>query len=88
MDQNYSQTRCQMCGVCLLEWVVADKTCDAEKRSLAIDLVMETLSKKAEQDGFRCIFASIKNESLRQRYENLGFVTTDTGITNLLRRIF
>lgn len=72
---------------CLLEWVVADPLADREKRSLAVDLLIEKLIDKAKEEGFGAIFSSIRNASLLKRYEKQGFQITDTGMTNLLRRV-
>jgi hypothetical protein len=72
---------------CLMEWIVADKELDKEVRANGLDKLIKTLSKMAEKDNFKLIFSSLSHPNLISRYQKHGFLPSDTGVTNMVKRI-
>lgn len=74
-------------AIAILEFVVANPASDKMERRAALDAVIEALLAYAALVGARAVFTSCQHPSLLARYQNHGFQITDTGMTNLIRRI-
>lgn len=70
-----------------LEFVVANPASDKMERRAALDAVIQSLLATAQSMGFRAVFTSCQHPGLTARYQEHGFQVTDTGMTNLIRRI-
>lgn len=69
-----------------MEWIVANPKIRREKRTAALNLLIEELLKRAKEAGFTLIFMSVHNESLKNRLEKQGFQATDKNMTNMIWR--
>lgn len=72
---------------CLMEFIVSNPKSDKEKRSLAIDELIEKLLERAKEQGYRAVYSFAQNQSLLARCVKQGFEVTDTNVTNILRRL-
>lgn len=69
-----------------LEWIVANPDIRGEQRHAALNKLIEELLSRAKEAGFKLIFMSIENESLKKRLETMGFQATDKNMTNMIWR--
>lgn len=72
---------------CLFEWISVNKAASREDRDKALDLLTETISKIARDEGFGVLFNTCVSDHLVKRLEKHDFVVCDTGMTNLLRSL-
>jgi hypothetical protein len=70
-----------------LEFIVANPNVSKEDRSEALDLVINKLIDLAKELEFKTVFSSVTHPRLIERYKRHGFVVTDTGMTNMIRRV-
>ena len=75
------------CKLCMIEWIVSNKNAPTKQRSEALNLLIENLCGIAKDRGFKSVFSSLKIPSLIKRFEKQGFLSTDTGMTNVIRRL-
>ena len=75
-------------GVASIGHVVADPECRGEKRSEALDLVIEEMIYLTKQAGYDMVSAGVNANLIRMnaRYRKFGFTQTDENI-NMLGRI-
>lgn len=69
----------------LLEWVISNPASEKESRRQGLDLLVEAAIREAKDLGFKVLYSTLKHPALIKRYENHGFVPTDTGMTALVR---
>lgn len=69
-----------------MEFLTADPLLSAEKRSLAVDLLIEKLCEMAKKMGFKSVLTTTVKPSLIQRCTGLGFRVSDENVTHLVRR--
>jgi hypothetical protein len=74
-------------NLCLLEWVIANPKTDKEIRSEGLDLLIDSLLKKAEELKYSLVFTSVSHPRLMDRYTKLGFQKTDTDMCNFIKVI-
>lgn len=67
------------------EYIVSDKKYNGSDRSDAILLLIKSISILAKEKGFMFVFTGVKNQPLKAKYLQSGFIETDKGITNLLK---
>lgn len=70
-----------------LEWAVVNPQSDRILRREALDAVLGGLFEEAKKAGFEAVFTSVSHPGLIERYKKLGFSVSDTGMTNLARRV-
>lgn len=69
-----------------LEFIVANPDASGKTRYKALDLLIETLTGHAKDLGFEAVFSSLQHHGLMKKFMKAGYVPTDTGITNMIRR--
>lgn len=74
-------------NIALLEWVVGNPKADKEKRSLALDFLLEELIESARAAGKKAIFSTTKNKKFSDRLVKHNFKITEENNINLLRGI-
>lgn len=73
---------------CWLEFVFSNPEIkDKELRAKSIEFLIESLCSVARQLGYKWVFSSLKNESLKKRYLECGFVTGSQGTTEVLKTL-
>jgi hypothetical protein len=61
--------------VCWVDWIISSRTYTNKPiRKQAIKLLIETLTIAAKDIGFKYCYSLIKNESLINAYQELGFI--------------
>jgi hypothetical protein len=73
--------------ICWLEWVISNPVSDKPARDKALNELLSALVEIAHKEGFKAIFSSLEHKGLIERYNSLGFVETDKGMTNMVRRL-
>jgi hypothetical protein len=69
----------------LLEFVVGNpKVKDKEE---ALTLLISDLCHIAKQSGFKSVFTSLNHVKLMRVYTKVGFVSTDTNVTNFVKTL-
>ena len=66
---------------------VSNRVIRGDLRKSAMNLLVETISKQAEELGAKYIYSSLKNESMIVTQKENGFIETDKGFTELLKII-
>lgn len=69
--------------ICWIEHYISSKSV-TEGRSEAINLMIEFTMKFVKAQGFSVVMSSIKHEGLKKRLKSLGFIESDTGMTNFV----
>jgi hypothetical protein len=72
--------------VAWLEFIVANPGASGKMRYKALDLLIETLLGHAKNMGFEAVFSSLKHRGLMKKFEKAGFLPSDSGMTNMIRR--
>lgn len=73
--------------ICWMEFLVSNPATDSKARNEAMNLLIATLLGRAKDLGFSIIFTSVIDEKLKNRYQTHDFIVTETGMTNLIRRL-
>ncbi len=74
-------------AVAWLEWVFSNPASDSKARNLAMNEMIDELCNEAKRLGFKVILTTVEHKKLIERYESLGFETTDKEMTNMLKRV-
>lgn len=69
----------------LIEFIIANPKVENERRSKALDTLIEVLTKTAKEAGFVQLFTSTNHQNLIKRYTKHNYVVTDKNVTNLIR---
>lgn len=72
-------------GFCLSEFIISNPAIEYKIRSEGLDMLINKLAEEAKKKGYKVMFTSVEHEGLIKRYENNGFIKTDTNMTNLLK---
>lgn len=72
---------------CLFEFIVANPAIKGLRRRIAFDLLVATVVEYTKEIGGKSLFTSVSNASLMTKLESNGFIKTDTGMTNFIRRV-
>lgn len=71
-----------------LEWVISNPNTDKVNRSNALDEMIRSLLKEAQDQGFKTVLSSCQSSSLIRRYtDNHGFLAGETGMTNMVKSL-
>lgn len=70
-----------------MEWIISDKSAPKELRGEAVNRCIDTALFSAKMIGHSVVFTSVKNQVLQGRLEKHGFVSGDTGVTQMIKRI-
>lgn len=70
-----------------IEWVVSNPSVEPEVRGAGLDALMGRLIEEGRRLGFSSMFSSISNKRLIERYKKHGFIETETGMSNMIRRL-
>ncbi len=70
--------------ICWIENVISNK--NAKDRD-AVTFLLQALEAKARTMGFKVAMTSVKNKSLIRKMENIGYIKTDTDMTNYVRAL-
>jgi len=73
--------------ICWLEFVISNPESDKSDRSQALNLIIDDLLSQAKESGFKSVFTSLEHPGLIQRYEDFGFLITDTKMSNMIKRL-
>ena len=74
-------------SLCKIEWIISNyKVKDKLVRQKAINLLIETLSNKAKDLGFKIAFTYLLNENLIDKYKNCGFIKT-TKLVEMIKKL-
>lgn len=76
-------------AVCWLDWVISDKNFrEKEKRKEALYHLLRVMEQIADSlDHVKYIYALIKNNSLIEKYKELGFTQADSYNTEMIKKI-
>tara|TARA_R110000751_G_scaffold87676_7_gene173687 strand:+ start:2061 stop:2471 length:411 start_codon:yes stop_codon:yes gene_type:complete len=70
------------------DWIISNlKYKDRQKRKEALELLIQTISDKAEGLGKKYIYALIKNKPLIDVYKKVGFIEGDTYTQEMIKKI-
>jgi len=70
------------------DWIISNlKYKDRQKRKEALELLVKTISNKAEDLGKKYVYALIKNKPLINVYKKIGFVEGSTYSTEMIKKI-
>jgi hypothetical protein len=72
-------------AICWLEFIVANPKSKKEERSEALKLLIDEFTEEAKKLGFGVIFASIKNESLLNKYIQAGYTLGTTNTNEIIK---
>lgn len=67
-----------------LEWVISNPEA---KNDEALNLLIETACSRAKELGYKMIFTSLEHKGLIERYKQHEFIATETGMTNMMRKL-
>jgi hypothetical protein len=72
------------CCVAMISHLVADPDVHGEDRAAAIDALVESLTAIAMKDGWKSVSGACAETlpGMNARYNRLGFIKTDTGISH------
>lgn len=70
--------------ICWLEWFVGNKKASKKQREGCLEFLLEKSADFAREAGFKKIFCSVMNSSLMAKMEKVGFVKTETNMTNYI----
>ncbi len=74
-------------NMCWLEYIVSNyEVRDRQIRKESIELLINTLLDYAKTSGFSVVYTSLKNENLKNKFENCGFIEADRPI-EMVKRI-
>ena len=76
------------CPPCRAEMKSIEKVYNEYKdkdRKLALDILIESLSYIAKNNGYEIVYTSLKNESLINRYKNNGFLEGSKNATEMIK---
>ena len=74
--------------VCWVDWIISNKQyTNRRNRRDALLYLIDTLSNVAVSNGAKYIYALIKNPSLINKYEQLGFVKGDSYTSEMIKKI-
>lgn len=67
--------------ISLIEWTISNpKVKNRAVRKAAIEKLIKTLTKKAEELGCRFVFTYLVNENLKKKFEDCGFIHSNKPI--------
>jgi len=70
------------------DWIISNlKYKDRQKRKEALELLVKTISDKAESLGKKYVYALIKNKPLINVYKKIGFVEGSTYTHEMIKTI-
>lgn len=79
--------RDKSCPICIMEWTVGNPDADWEKRKEAIDLVINSCTTWAKEDGATLMLTMTKSKRFLEKLQDKDFVQTDDGMTHLIRSL-
>lgn len=72
--------------VAWVDWIISNKKyTDRNKRSNALDLLIETLTNLGEGTGNKYAYALIKHPNLIDRYKRFGYINGDTYTSEMIK---
>ena len=71
----------------IMEWIITKKGTHQETKSEGLDKLIKTMTAMAEREGCKIIFSSLNHPTLIERYQKHGFVASDKGMTNMVKRV-
>lgn len=73
--------------IAVMEFLIADPASDKIVRGEALDNIVQSLVASAKEQGFSTIFTSTVHRGVIERQKKFGFVVTDEGASQLIRRV-
>lgn len=67
-----------------IEWIVANPLVRREKRDNALNRLISELLYEAKKAKINLLFTSVKHPVLLKRLERMGFIASDSGMTNMV----
>ena len=67
------------------EFIVSNKEYKDDDRSLAIKVLLDSLSEMGRWKGVKYVYTSLKNDSLIEKYKDCGYIQGSTGCTELIK---
>tara|TARA_R110000824_G_scaffold54463_6_gene150273 strand:+ start:1907 stop:2317 length:411 start_codon:yes stop_codon:yes gene_type:complete len=67
------------------EFLVSNKEYKDDDRSLAIKVLLDSLSEMGRWKGVKYVYTSLKNDSLIEKYKDCGYIQGSTGCTELIK---
>lgn len=74
-------------AIAWMEWIISDPASDSLVRDVALDLLIEHISKEARDLGFQIVLTLTDKPRLKNRLERLGFHVGDAQTATYLRRV-
>lgn len=71
-----------------VEYIVSDPLSDTIERGQALDTLINAIIEMAKSMEFEALFTSSVHERLKARYQEHGFIATDTGVTHFVRNLW
>ena len=72
--------------VAWVDWIISSKTYRKKpQRQQAISLLVETLTNIARNTGHKFVYALIKNQSLVETYNQIGYVKGDSYVGEMIK---
>lgn len=68
-----------------IEFIISNPDYKEDDRAKAIEQLIEVLSLKAKDLGFRVLWTCVVHENLKNKYINCGFQETQKGATELIK---
>lgn len=73
--------------IAIMEWIVTNKKASAFDRSSALDTLIEELTHRAKEAGFKAVMTFLRHPRLMDRVAGHGFLKTDEGMTHYLKHL-
>jgi len=74
-------------SVAWMEYLVKNPDITMDVTSQALDMVIENLTERARNQGFKILFTCTDKKSLMNRLERLSFIKGDELVTHYVRRL-
>jgi len=73
-------------NIAWLEWIVANPEADKSQRRQAVEIVIEYLTGKAKELGFKRVFTTTVHPTLKRMFGQRKYIQTDDKVSHFLRR--
>lgn len=74
-------------SIAWMEWLVKDPSAPKELTHEGLNILINALSQRAREQGFKTVFTSSDNTKLIDRLKSQGFLVGDENTTQLMRRV-
>lgn len=74
-------------NIAWMEWVVSNKNCPVVKKKGGLQYLVSLMSEMARSAGMKYLYTSTVRPEFVNSLNKCGFITGDTGVSQLIRRL-